>query len=211
MSNEGGGLPPVDQNPYRNASDDSLARAMAAERGEDDAAWREFLRRYGDRIMRVIRYCGQSMQEVDRNEVFVETITRVQAGVHRFRARGTNSLGSWSYRIGQNATLDWFRRPRAELIPLDQVVETLCVESGDQATGGDAAVASAALDRALECLCSQHQLILGLTRAGWADSEIGARLGIAGAHVRKVRYKALKRLQALLMKEQRALKDTGRI
>jgi len=182
---------------------------MGTERGEDDAAWREFFKRYGDRIMRVIRYHGPSLQEADRNEVFVETISHIQAGIHRFRARGTNSLGSWSFKIAQNATLDWFRRNRAELIPLDQVLATLCVDLGDQVPSAYSTVANAALDRALERLCARHQLILGLTRAGWADSEIGDRLGIAGAHVRQVRYKALKRLRDLLVQEQQSLKKSG--
>jgi RNA polymerase sigma factor (sigma-70 family) len=200
-----GGNPPTKQNPFANATDRDLARAMAGESGEDDAAWREFMTRHGDRIMRLIRYIAPSMQEADRKEVFSDSIVRMQAAIGRFTPRGNKSLLSWAYKIAQNATYEWFRRERrVELVSVDDVAETLSVEVLGVDTTPESEAAQAALERALAKLSPRYQTLLSLSRAEHSDREIGARLGMAEDTVRKVRYKALVRLRELLIEERDA-------
>jgi len=201
MGKEGGNSP-TKQHPFANASDQDLARAMAGESGENDAAWREFMTRHGDRIMRLIAYVGPSLQDADRKEVFSDSIVRMQAAIGRFTPRGDKSFLSWAYKIAQNATYDWFRRQqKAELVSVEEVAETLSVDATESISTPEWDAAQAALERALAKVSPRHQAVLGLSRAGLSDREIGVRLGIAEDHVRKVRHKALARLRALLIKE----------
>ncbi len=200
-----GGNPPTKQNPFANATDEDLAQAMATESGEDDAAWREFMTRHGDRIMRLIGYVAPSLQEADRRDVFSDSVVRMQAAIGRFTPRGNKSLLSWAYKIAQNVTYDWFRRERrVELISVEEVAETLSVDVVELGTTPESDAAQAALDRVLAKLSPRHQALLGLSRAGLSDREIGVRLGIPEDTVRKIRYKALARLEGLLIKERDA-------
>jgi RNA polymerase sigma factor (sigma-70 family) len=202
---EQGGYPPTKQNPFANATDQDLARAMAGESGDDDAAWREFMTRYGDRIMRLIAYVGPSLQEADRKDIFSDSVLRMHAAIGRFTPRGSKSLLSWAYKIAQNVTYDWFRRDQTmDLVSVDDVAETLSVEVVESGTTPGMDAAQAALERALARLAPRHQALLGLSRAGLSDREIGERLGIAEDSVRKIRYKALARLKELLIKERHA-------
>jgi RNA polymerase sigma factor (sigma-70 family) len=198
-----GGNPPNKQQSYATATDEQLAHAMVGEKGEDDAAWREFMARYGERMMRVIRHVGPSLSQDDREEVFARAMDRIHDAIDRFRPRGSTSLGSWAYKVAQNVTYDWFRdESKGDFVSLAEVGETLSVdpyETTDPMPHRDAAMA--ALERAKAKLPPRHQTILALTEAGLSDREIAERLGMRVDTVRKVRYKVLARLKALLIKE----------
>ncbi|SRR5258705_2914893 len=199
-----GGKPPSKQELYASATDEQLARAMAEEQGENDGAWQEFLGRYGDRIMRVIRSVGSSLDDDERKDVFQQAVFRMHGAIGRFKARGPKSLGSWAYKIAQNATYDWFREAsKVEFVSVEEVGETLSVDAYDDVTPPSAQfdAAMAALERAKAKLLPRHQTILALSKANLPDREIALRLGMGVETVRKVRYKALARLRELLIEE----------
>jgi RNA polymerase sigma factor (sigma-70 family) len=206
MGNEGDDAL-VGHKPFARATDEELAREMAREQGDDDAAWREFFARYGDLLMRFIGYCGPLLQPADREEVFSDTIIRVQGAVHRYRSRAGKSFISWVYKIAQNVVRDRFREGRrSELVSIEDMAERLGLDTSETTTTPEAQHAQVALDRALEQLVPRHQALLGLSRAGLSDEEIGHRLGMGADTVRKVRYKALARLKELLIRQRDALK-----
>jgi len=160
--------------------------------------------------MRFIRYHALSFfREEDCEDVFSDTVIRVQAAIRRFHPRRDGALLSWSCTIARNVIVDKFREAEGEpheFVNLDDVDETLVVEPADLPVTPTAQVADLALERVFARLPEHYKALLEFSRAGLSTDDIARRLGMAHHMVSKVRYKAVARLKELLIQEQKSRK-----
>jgi RNA polymerase sigma-70 factor (ECF subfamily) len=92
------------------------AISLDALRSGDPQALAALFEAYADRIYRLALSLlrDPSAAEDIVQETFVSAIT------HLDRFEGRSSLGTWLYRVGYNASLDWLRRRRDEPLPPDE-------------------------------------------------------------------------------------------
>ena len=90
--------------------------SLDALRSGDPQALAALFEAYADRIYRLALSLlrDPSAAEDIVQETFVSAIT------HLDRFEGRSSLGTWLYRVGYNASLDWLRRRRDEPLPPDE-------------------------------------------------------------------------------------------
>lgn len=94
----------------------SPAISLDALRSGDPQALAALFEAYADRIYRLALSLlhDPSAAEDIVQETFVSAIT------HLDRFEGRSSLGTWLYRVGYNASLDWLRRRKDEPLPPDE-------------------------------------------------------------------------------------------
>ncbi len=92
------------------------AISLDALRSGDPQALAALFEAYADRIYRLALSLlrDPSAAEDIVQETFVSAIT------HLDRFEGRSSLGTWLYRVGYNASLDWLRRRKDEPLPPDE-------------------------------------------------------------------------------------------
>jgi RNA polymerase sigma-70 factor (ECF subfamily) len=90
--------------------------SLDALRSGDPQALAALFEAYADRIYRLALSLlhDPSAAEDIVQETFVSAIT------HLDRFEGRSSLGTWLYRVGYNASLDWLRRRKDEPLPPDE-------------------------------------------------------------------------------------------
>jgi RNA polymerase sigma-70 factor, ECF subfamily len=164
--------------------------ALAAAAQRDPRAFIALYERYVDRVY---AYCharlgGREAAEDATGEVF----TKALAAIGRYE---DVLFAAWLFRIAHNVVID--SRRRASSLPLD-----LAGDRPDPARGPDeaaiAATERAALAAALARLPLDERAVVELPYAGWTGEEIAAQLGRSPAAVKQLRFRAMKRLRALL-------------
>ncbi|MBM3121452.1 MAG: sigma-70 family RNA polymerase sigma factor [Chloroflexi bacterium] len=92
------------------------AISLDALRSGDPQALAALFEAYADRIYRLAL---SLLRDPSAAEDIVQE-TFVSAMTHLDRFEGRSSLGTWLYRVGYNASLDWLRRRRDEPLPPDE-------------------------------------------------------------------------------------------
>ena len=92
------------------------AISLDALRSRDPQALAALFEAYADRIYRLAL---SLLRDPSAAEDIVQE-TFVSAMTHLDRFEGRSSLGTWLYRVGYNASLDWLRRRRDEPLPADE-------------------------------------------------------------------------------------------
>jgi RNA polymerase sigma-70 factor (ECF subfamily) len=92
------------------------AISLDALRSGDPQALAALFEAYADRIYRLALSLLRDPAAAEDivQETFVSAIT------HLDRFEGRSSLGTWLYRVGYNASLDWLRRRKDEPLPPDE-------------------------------------------------------------------------------------------
>jgi RNA polymerase sigma factor (sigma-70 family) len=193
--------------------DAELVREMREEarvEKSDGLAWREFQRRYGEAVLRYIASHMHGAPREEREDVYSETVAeRMVGGIEQFQPQAGATLLGWACTIANHIIVDKWRARGGLAAPVfvstDEAAEALGLEDDDSEPTAESVLATEILERAFGQLLPRDQAVLELSRCGLDDETIGERLGIAGAHVRKVRYRALARLKDLLTAERDAL------
>lgn len=203
------------------ARDGELALAMRPEAADEDynAAWEEFTRRHVGHVMRFIEQRARDLGADVCEDLMSETELRIMNGVTRFEDRGPGSLRSWSFAVAENVIRD-FRRGRlravsphlagaAELVSFEEVEERysqgLAAGSNDDHDAITTpypekeprpSARAVALGEAFDSLTATDQAIVWLRVVHEeSDAEIAAITRTPRDHVRKMLYKAVKKLK----------------
>lgn len=206
---------------WANVEDAALARGMAASADEATyaASWREFERRHLGHIKTFVDGRGRDLGFDGCDEVLQLTILRIQEKVEQFVPRGPRSFRSWCFKIADNFLKDAWRgrlplvynaAPGAPvLVPFDEIAERY--GEGLVAADDDEAQALAlvipdtellpkgerdqVLWEAFDALSEVDQAVL------WcrivhddSDERVAEIVGKPVDHVRKILYKAVKKL-----------------
>lgn len=165
--------------------------ALVATARSDSQAFLLLYERYADRVYQCCyaRLGSREAAEDATSDVF----TKALAALGRFQ---DVLFAAWLFRIAHNVVVDYYRRrPTASL--------DTAWACPDPARGPEeAAVAAAdgaALQAALARLPLDQRAVVELPYAGWSTEEIAAQLGRSPAAVKQLRFRAMKRLRALLM------------
>jgi RNA polymerase sigma-70 factor (ECF subfamily) len=102
--------------------------ASALADGEEAVAWQSeadrFIQIYRDQLPAVYRYLLARLgNRQDAEDVTSLVFERVWASLPRYRP--TASFKSWLFTIAQRALVDYYRRHRPSIVPLDDLAETL--------------------------------------------------------------------------------------
>lgn len=155
---------------------------------------REFSALYERYVERVYRYCyrrlgSKEAAEDATSDVFLKALTaidRYHEGV----------FAAWLFRIAHNVVVDAYRRGRPSA-PIEAVSDTV----DPSRTPESMAIAQAECDwlqRALARLPHDERAVVELPYAGWSGEEIAEALGRTPNAVKSLRYRAIRRLRALL-------------
>lgn len=186
-------------------SDDLIKRMKDGE----ESAFEALMRSHWDRVFS--RAYGLLKNREDAEEVAQDTFLRAKKGVETFR--GECSASTWLHRIATNLARNkywyWWRRKRAESLPLDAPYQddpsspTLAdtIESGALSPSEDAIVSefSEALPRAIDSLDEKYrQILLMRTERDLSYEEIAAELDITVGTVKSRLSRAREQLRDAL-------------
>jgi RNA polymerase sigma-70 factor (ECF subfamily) len=165
------------------------ATLVAAARTDPQA----FLLLYERYVARVYQYCYARLGSREAAEdATSEVFTKALAALGRYQ---DVLLAAWLFRIAHNVVVDHYRRRPAA--PLDAAWAR-----PDPARGPEEAAIAAAdgagLQAALARLPLDQRAVVEMPYAGWSTEEIAAQLGRSPAAVKQLRFRAMKRLRALL-------------
>ena len=186
-----------------------LARLQQAP--ADQAAWAEFVRRYGARIHEWCRRWG--LQEADTQEVHQEVLLKLVRAMQAFRYDPARRFRGWLKTVAHHAWQDLVRGrrqvPRGGDPAADDPVQSLAARD-DLAAWVERAYEQELLDLALERVRPRVQPhtweAFRLTAFdGVPAADVGARLGMAVTSV----YKAKSNVQKLLEAEVSELDGGG--
>jgi RNA polymerase sigma-70 factor, ECF subfamily len=170
--------------------DEALIRAAQA----DPRAFGPLYERYHDRIY---RYCYMRLGNREAAEdATAETFLKGLANLARLRPNSV--LLAWLYTLARHAVADYYRKHRSAQSWDD---------AGEDRVGDGMAVEALphldrlALAQALAQLPEAQRAVLELQLAGWSGAESAAALGKTEAAVKMMRYRAIERLQQLLVDE----------
>src|SRR5688572_17170602 len=105
QTQEGGGRR---QRSFAQLTDGELAAAMVPGGPDENAAWREFQRRYGERLLRYIVYLAGPDDLDECKDIWSVTVAeRIPPAIRRFvPADSSSPLLSWACTIARNVFLD---------------------------------------------------------------------------------------------------------
>lgn len=171
--------------------------ALAAAAREDPRAFGPLYERYVDQVYRYcyVRLRSREAAEDATGEVFL----RALAGLGSYRG---GLFTAWLFRIARSVVVDSQRRRRPH-----EPVDSAGDRPDPALTPEEWAVAGAeraALWRALAELPEDQRAAVELRLAGWSVDEAAAALGRSAAAVRKLQFRAVRRLRRALAEEGRA-------
>jgi len=150
---------------------------------------------YDRYVAPIYRYCyvrlgSREEAEDATSEVFLKAL----AGLHAYRG---GNFAAWIHRIAHNAVVDRQRRRRSD-VPLEVV---------EGAISDELPPSQEAIDRAEQQRLRQHisalpddqRAAIDLRLAGWPDHRIAAALGKSVDAVKKLRFRAVRRLRRALL------------
>ncbi len=145
-----------------------------------------------------VRLGGREAAEDATSEVFL----RAFAGLGDYRG---GAFAAWIYRIARNVIADRHRRwlPKDTIDAAEDVAAAL-------STPEESAVEQAEreeLRRAVAMLPNDQRAAIELRLAGWPDKQIGEALGKTVAAVKKLRFRAVRRLRKFLIPAREGLKE----
>lgn len=202
--------------------DAALALAMRTSAGAaaSEAAWREFDRRHLGHIRSFIEAKASDLGSDEQDDLVIETALRIQRGVEKYVDRGPGKFRSWCLKIADRTVLD-ARRGRLHLVPgasagsnelvsFDEIAERYALEDDPGASNPEELLTVISADRELRAptereramreafalLSDADQAVLWCSIVhGDSDKDVAAITGKPVDHVRKIRHKALGKLQ----------------
>jgi DNA-directed RNA polymerase specialized sigma24 family protein len=200
----------------------------------DDAtyacAWREFEDRHLGHIKRFVEARLGDVDDATVDEVLIETEWRVLKGISRYQDRGHGKLRSWCFKVAQRVLHDLWRghAPFApdgpsgagELLSFDEIAEQYSVGSFEDCESVVVKEVSTdaeprpltereqVMREAFATLSEVDQSVLWGGINGDTDAYLASNTGKPIEHVRKIRYKAQKKLikafESLMAKRHKA-------
>lgn len=177
--------------PDSSVVDDDAALVACAKRDQQD-----FALLYRQYLPHVYRYCYRRLGSREAAEdATSQVFTHALAGLSRFEDRG-GSFRSWLFTIAHNIVTDEGRRARPSL-PLDAAgtIAASVPEPDEMVIRAEERQTLAAL---LLQLPPPQRQVLELRMAGLTGVEIAATLGRSHGAIRKLQYRTLLRLRAVL-------------
>lgn len=168
----------------------------------DQAAWEEFVQRYGGRIKDWGKRWG--LQEADAHDVSQDVLLKLVRAMQTFQYDPAQRFRGWLRTVAHNAWMD-FARGRRPAPAADDRLHSLAARD-DLANGVEAAYEQEILDRAMErvrprVLPHTWEAFRLTALDGLPGAEAAARLGMAVTSV----YKAKSNVQKLLEAEVQVL------
>ena len=169
----------------------------------DQAAWAEFVERYGRRIEGWCRQWG--LQEADAQDVAQTVLLKLLRAMETFRYDETQRFRAWLKTVTHHAWQDWVRSRRRIVVGGDSsllgVLESIAARD-DLAAWMEGAYEQELLDQALVRVRPRVQeqtweAFRLTTYEGLSGAEVASRLGMAITSV----YKAKSNIQKLLEAE----------
>ncbi len=154
---------------------------------------------YDRYVTPIYRYCyvrlgSREEAEDATSDVFLKSLARL----HTYRG---GNFAAWIYRIAHNAVVDR-QRHRRPYLPMDSVETMADTPLSDQ--GAMDPTDQERVRRHVATLPDDQRASIELQLAGWPDSRISEALGKSVAAVKKLRFRAVRRLRrALAADEQR--------
>jgi RNA polymerase sigma-70 factor (ECF subfamily) len=164
----------------------------------DQAAWAEFLRRYGTRIHGWCRHWG--LQEADAQDVSQDVLLKLVRAMQAFRYDPAQRFRGWLKTVAHHAWQDLARSRRAVAAGGDDPLQSIAARD-ELAAGVEAAYEQELLERAMERVRPRVQpqtwTAFRLTALdGLSGAEAAARLGMPVTSVYKARSNVQKMLEA---------------
>jgi RNA polymerase sigma factor (sigma-70 family) len=188
------------RNKYAGASDADLVRGLQE---HDNEAWKEFYERHGRLLMSFIRSRAQMLQ-LNWDDIFQETVIRIERHIGKFELRGERSFRSWYLSIANRLIYDLFRTDRdrptpSAFVSLDDLEEQLGIEpTVDDDPPGCLSDEKTAIRAAFEKLNPVDQALIDCrVMQALTDQETADRLHLPVKHIANRKYKAMKRLRQL--------------
>jgi RNA polymerase sigma factor (sigma-70 family) len=172
----------------------------------DQAAWDEFVRRYGGRIREWGRRWG--LQDADAHDVTQDVLLKLVRSMQTFRYDPAQRFRGWLRTVAHNAWQD-LARGRRPALAADDRLHSLAARD-ELAVEVNAAYEQELLDRAMErvrprVLPRTWEAFHLTALDGLPGAEVAARLGMAVTSV----YKAKSNIQKLLEAEVQVLDGGG--
>jgi RNA polymerase sigma-70 factor (ECF subfamily) len=177
---------------------DLATRMLALE----DEAFKEFGRVFGPKLRTYFLHRGLST--TDAEDLAKSCVTDIALKVSKYQPREDAVFAAWVFSLGRNYVADWWRahkttEPLHDNFPAEEPSEPDCDE---QAVHSEVTVA---VREALAELGETSSTIIQLRDLGVEHSyqEIGERLGITPEAARVRHFRALRQLEARLVKDPR--------
>ncbi|HEY5625439.1 MAG TPA: sigma-70 family RNA polymerase sigma factor [Dehalococcoidia bacterium] len=150
---------------------------------------------YDRYVTPIYRYCHVRLgNREEAEDATSEVFLRALAGLHAYRG---GNFAAWIYRIAHNSVVDRQRRRRSH-VPLEVVDATI----SDKRPPDQRAIELAEQQRLRQhvaALLDDQRAAIELRLAGWQDLRIAAALGKSVAAVKKLRFRAVRRLRKALL------------
>lgn len=173
---------------------------VARLRDRDEAALREVVEAYGERITAVVSGILRDRDAVE--DVVQATFTKAWFRIDSFK--GESGLYTWLYRVAVNASKDYIKgRSRRPAAPLDEQQVVRIPSSAPHVLEGlERRELRQQVRRAIDCLPERYRTVLALRELeGLTYQGIAEVLGLSLGTVESRLFRARKRLRALLAEE----------
>ncbi len=150
---------------------------------------------YDRYVAPIYRYCHVRLgSREEAEDATSEVFLKAFAGLHAYRG---GNFAAWIHRIAHNSVVDRQRRRRSD-VPL-QVVEAAIRDELPPDQGAIDRAEQKRLRELVGALPSDQRTAIELRLAGWPDIRIAAALGKSADAVKKLRFRAVRRLRRALL------------
>lgn len=188
--------------PVRSGPDRQQQQAWVARlQDRDEGALGEVIRAYGERITSVVSGMLRDRDAVE--DVVQAAFTKAWFRIGSFK--GDSSLYTWLYRVAVNAAKDYVKgRSRRPLAPLDERMATQIPNGEPHVIEGlERREIRLRVRAAVDALPERYRTVLALRELeGLTYQEIAEVLGLSLGTVESRLFRARRRLQAILVREE---------
>ena len=182
---------------------EDLARRMSA---LEEESFYEFAGFFGPRFRAL--FLSRGLTRADAEELSVSCVTDISLKVGQYKPVADGSFEAWVFTLARRYVIDWWRARQPSLpLPDDLPLSTPSVEEPEPDSELVVAV-RAALAQLSEA--DQKLIRLRNMEGEYTYAEAGEALGISAGTARVRHFRALKRLESLLMKDQRITRHLDR-
>lgn len=175
----------------------SEAEIQALVRQSQEGDTEAFGRVYDHYFLQIYRYTAFRVAPEVAEDIVADVFVKAWEKLHQYRAVSQVSFGAWLFRIARHTIIDAYRSHR----PVEEISEE--TEDHDAWNRADARVKSADTLRLVRAAIDQlprryREILLLAYVAELPHSEIARVLRLTEGAVRILKFRALKRLEALL-------------
>ncbi len=176
-----------------------LQRLVALARDGDSGA---FERLYNQFFLAVYRYTAFRVPQDLAEDIVADVFVKVWEKLHQYRPQAGVPFGAWIFRIARHAVVDSYRKERDTEEVTEELEDTDAWNRADARTRSEDTlrVVRAAVDK----LPRRYREVLLLTYvAELPTDEVARTLRLTEGAVRILKFRALKKLEAILPPEMR--------